>query len=486
MHGIKGSDASHKAVAEIVDSSHVIIIDGDNQVRQDFYRQSFNLPADFTNKVLSFTAHNIINGQEYGNGSIKCWPVHLIKTMRTHENTNSNSTLIDFDYKNYIQMPYVGSDVIINCTELQAWRAGFREGVKFLVNDGKYVTKINEIDWRNFDRLYNWMHIGIDIHNGIYAVHGARYGVYRALLNFNLNDLNNFTTLNNIFDSTISTVKLNLRTACNHLGEKINTILNENVVDKVYDSNESIDYKNRVKPVLRCPDKKPYDIVFISYDEPNAEENFNKVNKRFKNVKRVKKIKGIHNAHIEAAKLCTTDYFYVVDGDAEILDTFNFDYNVEFFDRLKVRVWRAKNIINNLTYGYGAVKLLPRTFTARMKNFKPDMSTSLGIEYEPIMEISNITKFNTNPFNTWRSAFRECCKLASQIIENNNQTQTMNRLETWCTVGIDKQFGNYCIDGANLGKRYGTDNKNNLNKLMLINDYDFLKYTYDGFYKNTI
>lgn len=486
VHGVKGSDTAHKKIADIVNTNHVIIVDGDNRVKDDFYQKSYDITIDYVSTVLSFTAHNTINGQEYGNGGIKCWPVSLLKSMKTHENANSMETLVDFDFKNYHQLPIIGSDIIINASELQAWRAGFREGIKLLLNNGKYVFNINDIDWRNFDRLYNWMHIGTDVFNGIYAILGARYGVYRGLLKFNLHELHNFDILNKLFESTVPTNKILCVSNCNHLGEKINTIANKQIVDEVYNENKSINYKNKVKPVLRCPNNSPYDIVFISYDELNAEDNFNLIRKRFSNVKRIKNIKGIHNAHIEAAKLCTSDYFYVVDADAEVLDTFNFDYNIEFFDKPKIRVWRAKNIINDLVYGYGAIKLLPRTFTARMKQLNPDMSTSLGIEYEPIMELSNITKFNTSPFNTWRSAFRECTKLSSQTITNNNYTETSYRLNIWCTIGLERQYGNYCIDGANLGKQYGIDNKNNIDKLMLINDYNFLKDTYDRFYKNTV
>ena len=62
-----------------------------------------------------------------------------------------------------------------------------------------------------------------------------------------------------------------------------------------------------------------YDIVFISYQEPNADENYNKLLKRFPLAKRVHGVKGIHQAHIEAAKKACTKMFYVVDGDALIL-----------------------------------------------------------------------------------------------------------------------------------------------------------------------
>jgi len=64
-----------------------------------------------------------------------------------------------------------------------------------------------------------------------------------------------------------------------------------------------------------------YDIVFISYNETNAEENWLKLKERFPRAKRVDGVKGIHQAHIAAAKKCFTKMFWVVDADAIILKT---------------------------------------------------------------------------------------------------------------------------------------------------------------------
>jgi len=72
-----------------------------------------------------------------------------------------------------------------------------------------------------------------------------------------------------------------------------------------------------------------YDIVFISYQEPNADENYNKLKNRFSRAKRVHGVKGIHQAHIAAAKKCFTKMFWVVDADALIVDDFNFNYEVD-------------------------------------------------------------------------------------------------------------------------------------------------------------
>ena len=45
-----------------------------------------------------------------------------------------------------------------------------------------------------------------------------------------------------------------------------------------------------------------YDIIFISYNEPQADENFSRLKARFPYAQRVQGITGIHQAHIAAAK----------------------------------------------------------------------------------------------------------------------------------------------------------------------------------------
>ena len=45
-----------------------------------------------------------------------------------------------------------------------------------------------------------------------------------------------------------------------------------------------------------------YDIVFISYGEPNADNNWLILKDQFPMAKRVKDVEGIHQAHIAAAK----------------------------------------------------------------------------------------------------------------------------------------------------------------------------------------
>jgi hypothetical protein len=222
-----------------------------------------------------------------------------------------------------------------------------------------------------------------------------------------------------------------------------------------------------------------YDIIFISYNEPNADANFAKLKARFPYAHRVHGIKGIHQAHIAAAKKAFTKMFWVVDADAEIVDTFNFDYEVSKYDLECVHVWRSRNPINDLEYGYGGVKLLPKRLTQNMDVSTPDMTTSISSLFKAMPEVSNITAFNTDSFNTWKSAFRECCKLASKTIDRQDDVETTQRLEAWCTLNESVPYGAHAYMGAIAGKYFGLFWQNAPSELMKINDFDWLKEQYE-------
>ena len=112
---------------------------------------------------------------------------------------------------------------------------------------------------------------------------------------------------------------------------------------------------------------------------------------------------------------------------------------------------------------------------------KPDMTTSITDKFKAMNTISNITAFNTDPFNTWKSAFRECCKLAAKVIDRQKNQETEDRLDIWCTVGVDKPHGKHAILGAKAGREYGYNNKGNIAALQKINDFDWLIRYYNEY-----
>jgi len=224
---------------------------------------------------------------------------------------------------------------------------------------------------------------------------------------------------------------------------------------------------------------KPYDVVFISYNESNADEHYEKLIEKAPHATRVHGVKGIHQAHIQAAKQSQSEMVWIVDADAILMDDFNFDLYIEKWDRETVHVWRSKNPINDLVYGYGGIKLFPRQLTISMDTSKPDMTTSITNKFKAMPQVSNITAFNVDEFSTWKSAFRECCKLSSRVIDRQKNQETEKRLDIWCTVGQDKEFGTFAIQGAKAGREYGYQNKENVAALKKINDFDWLKEQYE-------
>jgi hypothetical protein len=240
---------------------------------------------------------------------------------------------------------------------------------------------------------------------------------------------------------------------------------------------------NKKEVDIQASTPNPYDIVFISYQEPNADENFENLKTRFPDrvIHRVHGVKGIHQAHIEAAKVCNTPMLYIVDGDAVVVDDFNFDWQVPAWQYNHVHVWRSKNPVNGLVYGYGGIKLFPRHETLNMDISKPDMTTSISDKFVAMPSVSNITAFNTDAFNAWKSAFRECAKLSSKIIDRQKSQETNERLRTWCMHMIpDTPFGKDALQGAKAGTAYGTRNKGDSQALKAINDFDWLKEKFDG------
>jgi len=213
-----------------------------------------------------------------------------------------------------------------------------------------------------------------------------------------------------------------------------------------------------------------YDIIFISYNEPTADDNFASLKQRFPLAKRVNGIKGIHQAHIAAAKKSMTKMFWVVDADAVILNSFDFSHEVSEWDLDVVHVWRSLNPVVDLSYGYGGVKLLPKQMTITMDTNTTDMTMNISSKFKAMEEVSNITAFNTDSFSTWRSAFRECCKLA--VI--NNQ-ESLSRLSAWCELNNNAPYGFYAHLGALAGRNYGEKSASNKEALTMINDFTWLE-----------
>lgn len=222
----------------------------------------------------------------------------------------------------------------------------------------------------------------------------------------------------------------------------------------------------RVIPMI----PKQLDVFFISYNEPNADENWNRLLKFAPNAKRVHGVKGILNAHKAAAELSDTDMFYVVDGDAWVTDDWNFSFQPSLYDRDCVHLWTSSNPVTGTNYGYGGIKLFPTSAVKKIHRWGTDLTLSVGKKLKVFDDISNISKFNVSEFDTWRSAFRESAKLALKDDEVSQQ-----RLNSWLNPKQDADFYKWAKLGAEQGRAYAGSNPS----IDHVNDYGWLKAQFD-------
>jgi cellulose synthase/poly-beta-1,6-N-acetylglucosamine synthase-like glycosyltransferase len=124
------------------------------------------------------------------------------------------------------------------------------------------------------------------------------------------------------------------------------------------------------------------DFIFISYREPNANENYADLLNIVPWAKRVHGVKGFDNAHKAAAEKAETDFFISIDGDNRIEPTFllqTLDWNKT--NPAAVHRWRAKNIINGLIYGNGGVVGWPKKTCLGMKTHENAVDEKAKIDF---------------------------------------------------------------------------------------------------------
>ena len=249
VHGVEGSDAAHKAAAKLSETERVITVDGDNQIWPEFLDQQLLLTEENNDHTFSWRAVNHINNLFYGNGGLKCWPVEFILNMKTHEASTGDDTgsIVEFCWEGkYTQMFNCYSTTNINGSPYQAWRAGYREGVKLCLNKGIKPSKqffTHEVHAKNLDLLKIWMTVGADVENGIYSVWGAKQGIYDLMLtDWDFKDVRDFKWLKSKFS------KLVLDNALVE-SEKLSRILYESLglLVPIFDKDQSKFFKSYYK-----------------------------------------------------------------------------------------------------------------------------------------------------------------------------------------------------------------------------------------------
>lgn len=209
VDGVKGFDSAHKRCAELSTTDRFITVDGDNIVYPEFFDLEITIPEKFKDAVLSWGARNSINGLVYGNGGVKLWTKDFVLNMRTHENAVRDQEKVDFCWDDkYIQLNNTYSDTCPNGSPFQAFRAGFREGVKMTLDRGARIEDavLKSIHEKNLKRLIIWASIGEDVPNGLWAIYGTRLGLYKCNIekDFDISLISDYDWFKNYFYTEIA------------------------------------------------------------------------------------------------------------------------------------------------------------------------------------------------------------------------------------------------------------------------------------------
>jgi hypothetical protein len=103
------------------------------------------------------------------------------------------------------------------------------------------------------------------------------------------------------------------------------------------------------------------------------------------------------------------------------------------------------------------------------------MTTEIMKNIVVMPNISNETRFNTDEFSTWRSAFRECVKLYYYLTQNPNDWQTQEKLNIWLYADYGIPFTEYSLKGAADAVQFVKKNIDNLKMLLKVNDRKWLE-----------
>ena len=222
------------------------------------------------------------------------------------------------------------------------------------------------------------------------------------------------------------------------------------------------------------------DIIFISYDEPNADINWTILSAKFPQARRLHGVEGMEKALLKAAEMSSTKWYYAVFAKTELHPDFDFEFRPDLFQQPKHYIFHAENPLNGLRYGHMGVVLYNCDIVKNITEFGIDYTMSALHEVVP--KVSAVARFNSNPYQTWRTAFREAGKLA-QFCDEKDNVENSYRLGVW-TSEAEGLHSEWCLQGARDGVLFYQANKENKSQLKNAFNWVWLREYFTGLYKN--
>ena len=210
------------------------------------------------------------------------------------------------------------------------------------------------------------------------------------------------------------------------------------------------------------------DFVYISFREPNKEQNWADLKNKVPWAKRVDGVVGFDSAHKAAAELAETDFFISIDGDNILDETFlleTLDWSQT--NRKAVHRWRGRNSVNGLVYGNGGIVGWDKQTCLTMRTHENadteenQIDFCWGVPHENLHNCYSTTVINASQEQAFVAGYREGVKMSTDkgrpIPARDYKKMWPNNLRilsTWCTIGADVEYGKYAMLGARMGCFY--------------------------------
>ena len=213
-------------------------------------------------------------------------------------------------------------------------------------------------------------------------------------------------------------------------------------------------YRDKFKSLLQ-------DVVFISYDEPDADRNWAFLKEQCPRAQRVHGVNGMERALEAAADISNTPWYYAVFAKTKIHESFDFSFVPDRMQQPKHYIFNSRNTVNGLEYGHMGIVMYNCAGIKQInqqRNFGLDYT--LSYPHESIPMLSCYGSFDQSPYHTWRTAFRESAKLS--YFEHVNPTvDGAYRLNVWLTVA-GGDYAEWSIRGAEDGTEFFEQSGRNL------------------------
>lgn len=228
------------------------------------------------------------------------------------------------------------------------------------------------------------------------------------------------------------------------------------------------------------------DIVYISNGEPDAERWYNhlitvaeaQIPHGLQKIRRVQNVNGRIAAYHAAAQASETDWFFAVFAKLEVVGSFNFDWQPDYWQEPKHYIFHSRNCLNGLKYGHMGVIAYNKRLV--LETIESGLDFTLSKQHTVVPELSAVAYFNQDPWMTWRTAFREVLKL-KHFMSESPTVETEHRLDTWVNVASGNN-AEWCLRGARDAVDYYNEVGGDYSKLMLSFDWPWLNARFKTLY----